>query len=199
MATFTVECIQRILRTPTTIERRQSLAKFLRRIYSISQVNPTVISIGLYYFKRFMDLNPQESQMAASGLFVTALILANHYLDDHAYTNKTWSKVTGVNVRVLNATQRLFLSSMDYRLNIEYGELCSWTKAMQDLWTEMFLAPKAQEESLVPEVKLDEEAMQMTTTAAFMTSQTKRKREMSVTDLQHSLKQMQPPAVAQVQ
>ena len=48
----------------------------------------------------------------------TALMLANKILDDHTYTNKTWSEVSGLPVQALNEAEMEFLEGLDFSLHV---------------------------------------------------------------------------------
>nr|CAG8456765.1 11535_t:CDS:2 [Entrophospora candida] len=49
-------------------------------------------------------------------LFTVSLILANKILDDHSYTNNTWSKVTTIPLLELNQAEQEFLKNCGYEL-----------------------------------------------------------------------------------
>lgn len=124
-------------------ERYHALTLFLTRIYSTTHIKPTVVVLGLKYMERYVRfyrrqqlMSQQSSQTEAavsSGLFVTALILANHYLDDHAYSNKTWAQVVQVDTSVIRSAQRLFLQCIDYNLNVSAGSFSQWVQRLQQL------------------------------------------------------------------
>ena len=58
--------------------------------------------------------------MADSALLLpqTALMLANKILDDHTYTNKTWSDVSGLPLTALNEGEMEFLQGLDFSLYV---------------------------------------------------------------------------------
>lgn len=45
-------------------------------------------------------------------------MLANKILDDHTYTNKTWSDVSGLPLVMLNDAEMEFLKGMDFDLHV---------------------------------------------------------------------------------
>lgn len=47
-----------------------------------------------------------------------SLMLANKILDDHTYTNKTWSDVSGLPLVMLNDAEMEFLKGMDFDLHV---------------------------------------------------------------------------------
>ena len=60
-------------------------------------------------------------------------MLANKILDDHTYTNKTWSEVAGLPLSVLNQSEREFLQGLDYNLYVD--------KKNYERWEELLKAP----------------------------------------------------------
>lgn len=47
-------------------------------------------------------------------------MLANKILDDHTYTNKTWSEVSGLPLNVLNGAEEEFLQGLEFDLHVSH-------------------------------------------------------------------------------
>lgn len=47
-------------------------------------------------------------------------MLANKTLDDHTYTNKTWSDVTGLSLPALNEGEIEFLQGLEFNLFVSH-------------------------------------------------------------------------------
>lgn len=62
--------------------------------------------------------------------FTVALMLANKFLDDNTYTNKTWSEVTNIPVSEINTMEMEFLSSLDYELYVSERQYFEWVRKM---------------------------------------------------------------------
>jgi len=60
--------------------------------------------------------------------FTVALMLANKFLDDNTYTNKTWSEVTKIPVSEINTMEMEFLSSLDYELYVSEQQYFEWVR-----------------------------------------------------------------------
>jgi len=60
--------------------------------------------------------------------FTVALMLANKFLDDNTYTNKTWSEVTNIPVSEINTMEMEFLSSLDYELYVSEQQYFEWVR-----------------------------------------------------------------------
>eukprot|EP00158_Paraphelidium_tribonemae_P003874 Partr_v1_DN26434_c0_g1_i3_m23602 putative Cyclin len=111
-----------------------SFISYLQRIYRITDVPAPVIWQALKYLNRLYAFYPHLATAQSptrggilTGMFITALILANHMLEDHAYTNKTWSEVTGISLPMINTTQRQFMSLIGHHLHVTDEEYSEWT------------------------------------------------------------------------
>ncbi|CAG8496943.1 10545_t:CDS:2 [Acaulospora colombiana] len=62
--------------------------------------------------------------------FTVALMLANKFLDDNTYTNKTWSEVTNIPVSEINTMEMEFLSSLNYQLYVSEQQFFDWVRNM---------------------------------------------------------------------
>ena len=67
-------------------------------------------------------------------VFCTAVILACKYLDDKTYTNKSWSKITGIRNEELNRMEREFLTLLNFELSVPELEFIEWIRVVEELW-----------------------------------------------------------------
>jgi hypothetical protein len=70
-------------------------------------------------------------------LFTTALILANKFLDDNTFTNKTWSEVSSVPLNELNIMEMEFLSALHYKTCIHHAQFFSWAAQCQQWMSQL--------------------------------------------------------------
>lgn len=63
---------------------------------------------------------------------LTLLCLANKFLDDNTFTNKTWSDVSGMNVYDLNVMEAEFLEALDYNLFVHQHEFNIWKQLLEE-------------------------------------------------------------------
>lgn len=61
----------------------------------------------------------------------TALMLANKILDDHTYTNKTWSEVSGLPLQALNEGEIEFLQGLDFSLYVSQTTYNAWLELLE--------------------------------------------------------------------
>ncbi|KAF8165028.1 hypothetical protein B0H34DRAFT_670973 [Crassisporium funariophilum] len=59
-------------------------------------------------------------------LVVLGCILANKWLDDHTFSNKTWHSITNIPVQTLNKLESLALDIFSYDLNISAQQWSQW-------------------------------------------------------------------------
>lgn len=74
-------------------------------------------------------LETQNSAMLCGRrMFLAALISSSKYLQDRNYSNRAWSKISGLPAVEININERMFLMLMDYQLFIsaESFQLCEY-------------------------------------------------------------------------
>ncbi|CAO1613661.1 unnamed protein product [Parajaminaea phylloscopi] len=63
-------------------------------------------------------------------IFLAAVMIASKFLQDRNYSNKAWSKITGLPLKELAAVEREFLASIKWDINVRPDEWQSWTKKL---------------------------------------------------------------------
>ena len=64
-------------------------------------------------------------------MFLASIITAAKFVQDRCYSNKAWSKISGLPVKDLGKLERAFLKAIDYRLMIPEGDWESWTAELK--------------------------------------------------------------------
>ncbi|KAK3840769.1 MAG: hypothetical protein J3R72DRAFT_348911, partial [Linnemannia gamsii] len=59
-------------------------------------------------------------------MFLAALILASKFQQDRTYSNKAWSKISGLPVAEINLNEITFLTLIDYRLFVSQAVFQKW-------------------------------------------------------------------------
>ena len=67
-------------------------------------------------------------------MFCTAVVLASKYLDDKTYTNKSWSKITGIRIEELNRMEREFLTLLNFQLAVKEIDFIEWIRIVEELF-----------------------------------------------------------------
>ncbi|KAG8969797.1 hypothetical protein FRC03_000623 [Tulasnella sp. 419] len=108
---------------------------FLHKLLTTTQVSQSVIVLALHYVYRLKKSNPYIKGKEGSELrlAVTALILANKFLDDNTYTNKTWSDISSISLLEINQMEREFLQGVDNRLYVDVATYESWLQLLHGL------------------------------------------------------------------
>ncbi|KAG0250841.1 hypothetical protein BG011_008051 [Mortierella polycephala] len=65
-------------------------------------------------------------------MFLAALILASKFQQDRTYSNKAWSKISGLPVSEINANEIAFLSLIDYRLFVPQAVFQKWVVVLTE-------------------------------------------------------------------
>ncbi|KAF9950805.1 hypothetical protein BGZ70_001224 [Mortierella alpina] len=65
-------------------------------------------------------------------MFLAALILASKYQQDRSYSNKAWSKISGLPVAEINRNEIAFLALIEYRLFVSPSVFQKWVVVLTD-------------------------------------------------------------------
>jgi hypothetical protein len=72
-----------------------------------------------------LDRDAEENN-APFRLIVLGCMLANKWLDDHTFSNKTWHSISNVPIQMLNKLESLTLDIFAYDLSISAGDWSDW-------------------------------------------------------------------------
>ncbi|KAG0367929.1 hypothetical protein BGZ54_002999, partial [Gamsiella multidivaricata] len=107
--------------------------KFCLKVLSATQLSSSVILLSLKYIQKLLKNNPSihGQQGSEFRLFTVSLMLANKFLDDNTFTNKTWSEVTGINVKEINVMEMEFLNQVQFSLFVSEAEYLDWLHSLE--------------------------------------------------------------------
>ncbi|KAG2220952.1 hypothetical protein INT45_006485 [Circinella minor] len=102
--------------------------KFCLQVLTATQLSQNAVYLALKYICALLRTNPSIEGADGSEyrLFTVALMLANKFLDDSTFTNKTWSDVSGMKLHDLNTMEAEFLEAIGYGLFIREYEFDQW-------------------------------------------------------------------------
>lgn len=102
--------------------------KWVHNLLATTQVTQNVILLSLLFIHRLKVLNPKMHGLPGSEyrLLTVALMLANKFLDDNTYTNKTWSEVSQLSVNEIHVMEVEFLGNMRYSLLVTEKQWEEW-------------------------------------------------------------------------
>ncbi|KAK9240733.1 cyclin-domain-containing protein [Lipomyces kononenkoae] len=102
---------------------------FAAAMLSRTQVSRTVVALALLYIYRLKLHAPSILGTPGSEyrVFTIALVLANKFLDDNTYTNKTWAQVSKLPVAEIGVMEVEFLKHIDYDLAVSTQKWSEWS------------------------------------------------------------------------
>lgn len=102
--------------------------RFCLQVLSSTQLTESAVYLGLKYICHLLESNPsiEGAEGSEYRLFIVALMLANKFLDDNTFTNKTWSEVSGMKVQDLNIMESEFLEALEYTLFVRDDDYKKW-------------------------------------------------------------------------
>ncbi|CAD6915532.1 unnamed protein product [Tilletia controversa] len=108
---------------------------FIKNLLTTTQVSSSVILLALLYIYRLKSRHPQLNGQEGSEyrLSVTSLMLANKWLDDHTYLNKTWSELSGIELRDVTKMEREFWSGLGMDIAASAGDFQYWLKQVENM------------------------------------------------------------------
>jgi len=96
---------------------------FIRHIIKESRTNEIILKIAIIYLLRIKDkIDINDESQCGRRMFLIALILATKYWNDYYYTNKAWSKISGLPTEEIFNLEFLFLEKIDYKLHFSSNE-----------------------------------------------------------------------------
>ncbi|KAK9377920.1 uncharacterized protein V1513DRAFT_435578 [Lipomyces chichibuensis] len=119
------------LLSPICIPTRE-FRLFASAILSRTQVSRTVVALALLYIYRLKLHSPSILGTPGSEyrVFTIALVLANKFLDDNTYTNKTWAQVSKLPVSEIGVMEVEFLKHVKYELAVSKEKWTEWTDVL---------------------------------------------------------------------
>ncbi|KAI0085687.1 cyclin-domain-containing protein [Irpex rosettiformis] len=112
-----------------------AFVRFMQKVLETTQVSQSVIVLALHYIYRLKIRNRYTNGQSGSEyrVAIAALMMANKFLDDNTYTNKTWSEVSGIGLEEINKMEREFLLGIDFGLYVDKATYVSWLNLLKGL------------------------------------------------------------------
>ncbi|PVF97555.1 hypothetical protein CPB86DRAFT_734576, partial [Serendipita vermifera] len=130
---------------------------FLSKVITQTQLSKTVLVLALHYLwllKRPVMAGAAGRDEANMGpvnapstlatarvgqgseytVSIIALMLANKFMDDNTYTNKSWAAICGVTLDRINTMEREFLKAINHALHVDVNRFMSWIRIMQSFF-----------------------------------------------------------------
>ncbi|TFK48047.1 hypothetical protein OE88DRAFT_1665098 [Heliocybe sulcata] len=112
-----------------------AFVNFMQKLLETTQVSQSVIVLSLHYIYRLKERNrfTNGQQGSEFRVAVAALMMANKFVDDNTYTNKTWSEISSISLNEINKMEREFLMGVDFDLYVDKSTYESWLNLLKGL------------------------------------------------------------------
>ncbi|CAO3572440.1 unnamed protein product [Mortierella alpina] len=123
---------RRVTSESDIVQPKPMFRKFCLDVLSATLLSPSVILLSLKYIQQLMINLKGSNKIVNTGdgaeyrFFTGALILANKFLDDNTFTNKTWADITGMKIKDVNHLEMQFLNGIDFRLFTSPAHYSEW-------------------------------------------------------------------------
>ncbi|WFC94370.1 hypothetical protein MBRA1_001000 [Malassezia brasiliensis] len=77
---------------------------------------------------------PMSPLLCGRRMFLAAIVVASKFLQDQTYSNRTWSKISGLAPREIEQLERIFLQTIQYDLVVDAAQWSRWTQELSSNW-----------------------------------------------------------------
>ncbi|TIC19869.1 hypothetical protein E3Q13_00920 [Wallemia mellicola] len=137
---------------PRTIEDSQlPLKDYIRETLRRSKTSSHTLQVALFYLFKIRDkvrsrrveaaqllcggqvVTCQDSLLCGRRTFLSSLILANKYLSERNYSNRAWSRMSGLTANEISSNERAFLILINYELCVSESTWKRWVAFLRTL------------------------------------------------------------------
>ncbi|RHZ76641.1 hypothetical protein Glove_194g120 [Diversispora epigaea] len=93
--------------------------------------NSELVLISLKYVQRYIKNGNNSNITNEYQLFTIALMLANKWHNDEAYSNKVWSEISSISRIEIDAMEISFLKSLDFKMHITKEKYAFWLTCLK--------------------------------------------------------------------
>ncbi|KAI8895663.1 hypothetical protein BC833DRAFT_600420 [Globomyces pollinis-pini] len=117
----------------------------VHNLLRISNLQTPLIFIALLYIARLRQIIP----LTATGhgkefkLLVAALMTSQKQNSDARYSNRAWSKMTGLDMNDINESEQEFLQCIQWKLHVRDDQYTQWVVTIQTLGKEHAIVLRA--------------------------------------------------------
>ncbi|CAO3587399.1 unnamed protein product [Absidia cylindrospora] len=114
------------------------LRTFIQEVLKRSRTTYSTLQTALFYLFRCRPAITAHLQQTRQDkwegayiscgrrMFLASLVVASKFVQDKTYRNSAWAKIAGLPVAEINASERIFLNMVDYRLYISQPTFEQW-------------------------------------------------------------------------
>ena len=111
--------------------------QYMTHVLSSTNVTSSALLLSLFYIYRLKSrITKTQSKYNVNShyrVWLTALMLADVYLNDNAFTTKSWSLVGGMKVEDCVVMKKEFLSAITWDLSLDESEWFKWLEVCESL------------------------------------------------------------------
>ncbi|ORX88626.1 hypothetical protein K493DRAFT_319328 [Basidiobolus meristosporus CBS 931.73] len=132
----------------------QAFLKFCTRLFQITQPSNSTILLALNYIYRYKETSPYCSEVSGTEYYiaVVSLMLANKYHEDKCYSNRSWAKVSGLDVSQVSRMELSILAAFNWSIKVDNLEFDSWSQFLGQYWSAVI---EFRGQSIISEQNLD--------------------------------------------
>ncbi|KAK9764822.1 hypothetical protein K7432_007365 [Basidiobolus ranarum] len=110
---------------------------FCARLFQITQPSTSTIALALNYVYRYKETVPLSLGLMGTEYYivVVALMLANKYHEDKCYSNRSWAKVSGLDLVQLSQMELAVLTTFGWNIKVDRDEFEAWNQFLDQYWT----------------------------------------------------------------
>lgn len=101
-------------------------AEYLEKLSGLPSSYPSLL--------RESSFDPQDYILCNRRIFLASTMVSSKFLQDRTFSNRAWSKISGLNVQELGRVERRLLKSLDYDLNVQESTWIRWTNFLKSHW-----------------------------------------------------------------
>ncbi|ORX89011.1 hypothetical protein K493DRAFT_235009 [Basidiobolus meristosporus CBS 931.73] len=107
---------------------------FVHHVLNTTQISMPTLTLALKLIHTLKLRQPTLCGDPGSEcrVFTVGLILANKTLEDNNFTNKTWSKVTGLPSAEINQMEMEFLEVLEWRCLVSQQDYLEWRSLLEN-------------------------------------------------------------------
>jgi len=91
-------------------------------LITLSGVKCTTLTSG-----RATPMRSASPLLCGRRMFLAAIVVASKFLQDRTYSNRTWSKISGLGTQEIDQLERVFLKMIRYDLVVNHAQWMKWT------------------------------------------------------------------------
>ncbi|KAJ3100284.1 hypothetical protein HDU97_002375 [Phlyctochytrium planicorne] len=111
----------------------REFAEFIEMVLTTTDVSRCIAIQSLYFVfmicaERISSHSIEYAHIESSDKldFVVSILLANKVLDDHTFTNRTWSDLSRLDIEIINKSESIFLAKLNYNVIMRRSLFRMW-------------------------------------------------------------------------